>query len=227
MCPSALSPLWRVATVLYTAWSPSCSADWSPANADGQCRSGKGEHAADDGPCHRQQCAALDPSDCADGCAAGDDFVHSCISDRAGAGLVRHVERRPATVAVQQGTSPLSHPRRCHLDRRFCGRAAFRSGHRNICRSLQHRNAVRVRAGIRRCGHPSLQRPATSSRVPLSRGPTDSCFEHRLLCPADGRIAAAHLDSLLCVAGHWAANLLLLQPSSHGVQPQQCSVLDS
>ena len=91
------------------------------------------------------------------------DVVHPGLPTGPGARLVRHVARPPAARRLQPHASALPHPGLRHLGRGHPGRHPRRPLRRwHAGRDVEHRHAVRLRAGLRRRHHPALQRPRTA-----------------------------------------------------------------
>ena len=85
-------------------------------------------------------------------------------------------------------------------------------------RPLEHRHAVRLRAGLLR-RHPAAPQPAGApARLQSSLGAAVPHPLHRFLRRPDDRPHRGHLDSLLRLARHRTADLLRLQPAQERVR---------
>ncbi len=101
------------------------------------------------------------------------------------------------------------------------GHSGRHSRHRHALRPVEHRHAVRVRAGLARRHHSALQAAGAASRLPRSRRPRRADPQRRVLHSADGRTADPDLAALLRLADHRADGVLALQPPSQRVQPAE------
>src|SRR5581483_11274025 len=91
-------------------------------------------------------------------------------------------------------------------------RSGWPSRHRNRLQPLQYRHAVRLRAGLHRGHDPALPRARAASRLPRPPWSNLPGAQRYLLHRADDGAGSADVDSLLHLALHRPADLLLLQP---------------
>ena len=88
------------------------------------------------------------------------------------------------------------------------------SRHRHSRGPLEHRHALRLRAGRRRSLDPALSRTGPSPRVSRSRRPSRSDHHDPHVSAAHGRFADYELDSFLRLADHRLVLLLFLWPQA-------------
>src|SRR5438270_14003956 len=82
--------------------------------------------------------------------------------------------------------------------------------YRYCLRPLQHRDAVRVCAGLNWSLDPALSGTGAASRIPLSGGPTCAGHERDFLPASDGWFADSYVAAFLRMAHRRTRNLFLL-----------------
>ena len=89
---------------------------------------------------------------------------------------------------------------------------------RHVRRDVEHRHAVRVRAGVDRRDRAARTRTRSGTAASACRSARSiPVLSVALLHPADGGSAGDHLGAVLRLAGHRAGGLLLLQPQAQRV----------
>src|SRR5207245_1116171 len=120
-----------------------------------------------------------------------------------------------AAETLQPRSSALSDALNCYLDRRTCCR--YPGGHsryRHAFRFIEHRDTVRVRAGITGSDYSSIPRSRAAPWFSCSRRNCRARLECYFLRAAHGRTTDPYMAAVLRLAADRVGSLPLLQPQA-------------